>query len=327
MKKLFIALLLLASCTKPQPIEIIDEGLKGRIYKDTTLTNDKEWLLNGRVSIMSGYTLTIEPGTIIKGKTGTGANSSCLIITRGAKINAVGTPTNPIIFTTQEENVPDAARGLWGGVLILGDAIGSFPGEVEELQIEGIPANDIIGLYGGTNQHHNGGILSYVSIRHGGSDIGEGNEINALTLGCVGDCTTINNIEIMSNSDDGIELFGGTVNVENLLVWGCADDFVDVDQGYGGNINNVLLVPDYVTNNTLELDGGEGSHNPFFNISNIVIKYHENNQMHFRDGVNGSISYQGYVNVIADPGINIGIDTLVNLDESIFDWTHYSQNY
>ena len=155
----------------------------------------------------------------------------------------------------------------------------------------------------------------------------EGNEINALTLGCVGDCTTINNIEIMSNSDDGIELFGGTVNVENLLVWGCADDFVDVDLGYGGNINNVLLVPDYVANNTLELDGGEGFHNPFFNISNIVIKYHENNQMHFRDGVNGSISYQGYANVIADPGTNIGIDTLVNLDESIFDWTHYGQNY
>ena len=98
-------------------------------------------------------------------------------------------------------------------MLILGDAIGSFPGEVEELQIEGIPANDTIGLYGGTNQHHNGGILSYVSIRHGGSDIGEGNEINALTLGCVGDCTAINNIEIMSNSDDGIELFGGAVNV------------------------------------------------------------------------------------------------------------------
>jgi hypothetical protein len=254
-------------------------------------------------------------------------DSSCLIITRGAKINAVGTPTNPIIFTTQEENVPDAARGLWGGVLILGDAIGSFPGEVEELQIEGIPANDTIGLYGGTNHHHNGGILSYVSIRHGGSDIGEGNEINALTLGCVGDCTTINNIEIMSNSDDGIEFFGGNVDATNLLVWGCADDFVDIDQGYGGNINNVLLVPDYVANNTLELDGGEGFHNPFFNISNIVIKYHENNQMHFRDGVNGSISYQGYANVIADPGTNIGIDTLVNLDESIFDWTHYSQNY
>ena len=131
----------------------------------------------------------------------------------------------------------------------------------------------------------------------------------------------------MSNSDDGIELFGGTVNVEKLLVWGCADDFVDVDQGYGGNINNILLVPDYVANNTLELDGGEGFHNPLFNISNIVIKYHENNQMHFRDGVNGSISYQGYPNVIADPGTNIGIDTLVNLNESIFDWTHYSQNY
>ena len=178
MKKLLIALLLLSSCTKPEPIEIITDDLTGKIYNDTTLTADREWMISGRVSIMPGYTLTIEPGTVIKGRSGTGANASCLIITNGAKINAVGTPQQPIIFTA-DGDVPPSVRGLWGGLIILGDAIGSFPGEVDRVQIEGIPANDTVGLYGGNNSHHNAGILSYISIRHGGSDIGEGNEINA----------------------------------------------------------------------------------------------------------------------------------------------------
>ena len=151
----------------------------------------------------------------------------------------------------------------------------------------------------------------------------EGNEINALTLGCVGDGTIVNNIEIMGNADDGIELFGGSVNVENLLVWGCADDFIDVDQGYGGNINNVLLVPDYVTNNVLELDGGEGSYNPMFSITNCRIKYHENNRMHFRDGANGNVTYTGNVNIVAEPGTNVVVDTLTVANESVFDWTYY----
>ena len=205
MKKLLIALLLLGSCTKPKPIEVINNDLHGRIYNDTTFTADIEWILDGRVSIMPGYTLTIEPGTIVKAKAGDGANASCLIITNGAKINAVGTPDQPIVFTA-DGDVPPSVRGLWGGLIILGDAIGSFPGEVDRVQIEGIPANDTVGLYGGNNPHHDAGILSYVSIRHGGSDIGEGNEINALTLGCVGDGTIVNNIEIMDNADDGLSL-------------------------------------------------------------------------------------------------------------------------
>lgn len=98
MKKILIALLLLVNCTKPQPIETLTNDLTGRIYENIILTADKEWILNGRVSIMPGYTLTIEPGTIIKAKAGSGANASCLIITNGAKINAIGTPQEPIIF-------------------------------------------------------------------------------------------------------------------------------------------------------------------------------------------------------------------------------------
>ena len=100
MKKLLIALLLLGSCTKPEPIEIVTDDLTGRIYNDTTLTADREWMLSGRVSIMPGYTLTIEPGTVIKGRSGTGANASCLIITNGAKTVSythLTLPTTPYV--------------------------------------------------------------------------------------------------------------------------------------------------------------------------------------------------------------------------------------
>ena len=93
-----------------------------------------------------------------------------------------------------------------------------FAGNVTEFQIEGIPASDANGLYGGNDATDNSGTITYVSIRHGGGEIGEGNEINGLTLAGVGSATTINNIEVVANVDDGIEFFGGTVNASNLLV-------------------------------------------------------------------------------------------------------------
>ena len=123
---------------------------------------------------------------------------------------AQGTPAQPIIFTAESDNIQIGetygsslnpnVRGLWGSIIILGNAPGSFTGNVESFQIEGIPASDINGLYGGNNPNDNSGILSYVSIRHGGAEIGEGNEINGLTLGCIGNSTIINNIEVVSQS-------------------------------------------------------------------------------------------------------------------------------
>ena len=326
MKKILIVLLLLVNCTKPQPIETLTNDLTGRIYEDIILTADKEWILNGRVSIMPGYTLTIEPGTIIKAKAGSGANASCLIITNGAKINAIGTSQEPIIFTSILNNASSDVRGLWGGLLILGNAPGSFSGEVEQVQIEGIPANDEVGLYGGNDPHHNAGNLSYISIRHGGASIGEGNEINGLTLACIGDCTKIDNIEVMSNADDGIEFFGGTVNVDNILVWACADDFIDIDQGYSGTINNLLLIPDYVSDHVIEADGGEGFYNPSFNITNcnMLDTIFWPAYVHFRDEATGYLSYQGNCDFHYDQGVNIMIDTLSVNNESDFRWTYYN---
>ena len=133
-------------------------------------------------------------------------------------------------------------------------------------QIEGIPPSDQNGLYGGDNATDNSGVIKYVSIRHGGANIGEGNEINGLTLGGVGSGTVIENVEIVSNQDDGIEWFGGTVNVKNAIVWNTGDDAIDTDQSWAGTLDNFIIVNP--GDECFELDGPEGSMEAAHTIKN-----------------------------------------------------------
>lgn len=254
----------------------------GGIAIDETWTSDKIYILDRKVVVQEGITLTIEPGTIIKGRAGQGSLSSALIVARGGKIMAEGTPTKPIIFTSESDNITcgqtegtnldENNRGLWGGLLVLGKAPCSLSGDVEEVQIEGIPADDTFGLYGGTDAADNSGVIKYVSIRHGGTLIGEGNEINGLTLGGVGSGTTIDHIEVVGNVDDGIEFFGGTVNVTNALVWAVGDDALDIDQAYSGTIDNAVVILGKASDHALEIDGPEGSAVGKFTLQNVTLK-------------------------------------------------------
>lgn len=256
-------------------------AVTGAIVSNTTWTNDNIYQLNQKVVVDNGAILTIEPGTIIKGSPGTGSLASALIIARGSQINAVGTATQPIIFTSTGDNITcgetagtnldENDRGLWGGLIVLGNAPCSFSGDITEAQIEGIPADDTFGLYGGSDAADNSGVLQYVSIRHGGALIGEGNEINGLTLGGVGTGTVINNIEVVANVDDGIEFFGGTVNASNLLVWAQGDDALDIDQAYSGVINNAVVVLGDFSDHAFEIDGPEGSAAGAFTLENATI--------------------------------------------------------
>ncbi len=203
----------------------------------TTWTANNVYVLQGLVFVNSGQTLTIEAGTVIKGRAGQGENASALIVARGGKIMAEGTAELPIIFTAEADDlagsVSDLDDGLWGGLIILGNAaLNTVP---NEQQIEGIPQTEQRGVYGGSNDEDNSGIIRYVSIRHGGTDIGEGNEINGLTLGGVGSSTVIEYIEVIANKDDGVEFFGGKPNLNNIIVAFCGDDSYDYDQGYRGN--------------------------------------------------------------------------------------------
>ncbi len=232
----FILLLLSTGCRKSvyhiEHTETVTDlgGGTGTV----TWTNDKDYLISGFVFVNDGQILTIEPGTVIRAKAGQGSMASALIVARGGKIIAEGTNTEPIIFTAEgddlEGSVPLEARGLWGGLMILGNA----PVNTEEGEdmIEGLPVSEPRAIYSGIDEDDNSGILRYISIRHGGTNIGEGNEINGLTLGGVGRQTIVEYIEVISNEDDGVEIFGGTVNCKNLVValGGAIGDTFDIDK-------------------------------------------------------------------------------------------------
>ncbi len=257
----------------PDPVEGgIEVLVTSNVTSDTKWSGDSIYILGGRVAVETGATLTIEPGTIIKGKAGTGSNATALLVARGATIMAEGTADKPIIFTsvadditigeTLSPNLDETIDALWGGVIVLGSAPISAQNEndedVAELQIEGIPTSDPNGLYGGSASDDNSGVLKYISIRHGGSNIGQGNEINGLTLGGVGSATIIENIEVVANQDDGIEWFGGTVSVKNVLIWNAGDDGLDTDQAWNGTCDGFIVVTP-VNGSAFELDGPEGS--------------------------------------------------------------------
>ncbi len=239
----FILILILAfsvqNCRKSEYIIDEEETVRdlGSGTGTVTWTKDKTYLLEGFVFVNDGQILTIEAGAVIRARTGQGTSASALIVAKGGRINAEGTPTEPIIFTCEGDDlkgsVPVKANGLWGGLIILGNA--RLNSEFNENSIEGIPISEPRSVYGGNYDDDNSGIVKYVSIRHGGTNIGEGNEINGLTLGGVGSGTIIEHVEVISNTDDGFEFFGGTVNCKYLVAAFCGDDAYDYDEGYRGN--------------------------------------------------------------------------------------------
>ena len=261
--------------------EVCTINKSGFIESDETWESECIYVLNNKVVVPDGVTLTIEPGTIIKGTSGTGSLASALVVARGGKVLANGSASQPIVFTSTADNITVGQsngtnldqndRGLWGGLIVLGYAPSSFAGDVDALQIEGIPAEDTWGLYGGNDPNDNSGVYKYVSIRHGGALIGEGNEINGLTLGGVGAGTEIDNIEVVGNVDDGIEFFGGTVDASNLLVWAQGDDAIDIDQAYSGTVDNVVVHLGDISDHAFEIDGPEGSLNGSFTLQNASI--------------------------------------------------------
>ncbi|HYG18578.1 MAG TPA: hypothetical protein VD816_06610 [Ohtaekwangia sp.] len=282
----------------------------GLIEEDVTWTADNIYELAGRVIVNAGATLTIEAGTVIKGRTGDGANASALMIARGGKIEAVGTAENPIIMTSVLDDIQPGQtsgteldvtdRGKWGGLVILGKAPISFSGATEA-QIEGVPAGEPLGLYGGNVSDDNSGTVQFVSIRHGGTELSGGNEINGLTLGGVGSGTTISDIEIFANFDDGVEFFGGSVNVSNILVSYQGDDGIDIDQAYSGTIDGFMVVHGASTNQGLEIDGPEGTDNADgkFTLKNGTLIGHDDvaNLADFKSKAQGTIEnvlFSGY---------------------------------
>ncbi len=241
--------------------------IDGNTVSEVTWTNNYVYILDGRTFVNDGQVLNIEPGTVIKGRPSSDPTSaSVMIVAQGGQMFAEGTAEEPIIFTAEDDrvgefNLPESTRGAWGGVMLLGTARNNTtPGVIN---IEGIPTDIARGQYGcGTegvtcDNEDNSGVLRYVSIRYGGISIGEGNEINGLTMGGVGTGTTIEYVEVFNNVDDGFEWFGGTVNASHLVSAFNGDDSFDIDQGFDGNLQFLFAVQDPANANRAgEHDGG-----------------------------------------------------------------------
>ena len=232
-------------------IEVTDSIAAGTEVKWTA---DNTYLLKRVIYVQPGATLTIEPGTVIKGTPAAEAMAtagipnavSALWVTRGGKLMAEGTADKPIIFTAQADNVaemndlPVEASGLWGGVVLLGNAqINSAQdsaGNVATPKYEVFEGTEDLPQhrFGGDDDADSSGVVRYVSIRYPGNQFAPDRELNGLTMGGVGSGTVIEHVEVYGSSDDGFEWWGGVVNTRYLASIFSEDDSFDTDQGYRG---------------------------------------------------------------------------------------------
>jgi Secretion system C-terminal sorting domain len=218
--------------------------ITGNITGTENWTADTIYTLSGKVYVKAGGTLNIAAGTIIKGDTAVAG--SALIITRGAKIFAIGTPTKPIVFTSSAP-VGKRRAGNWGGIVIAGNARinvtgGTAPFEGGNLANPDGTTTD--GEYGGLNDLDNSGELKYVRIEFAGFPYQTNNELNSLTMGGVGSGTKIDYVQCSYGFDDAFEWFGGTVNAKHLIAFKTNDDDFDTDFGYRGKVQFGLVIRD-----------------------------------------------------------------------------------
>lgn len=298
--------------------------VSSNITTSTTWTTGNEYVMDRAIFVTSGATLTIEPGVVVRGlPAGATTEPGVLVVTRGSKINAVGTQASPIVFTdANDDNIGGGAgtspynqkingvTAQWGGLIILGNAyIATNDGEpgtpspasTLNKQIEGIEDFGNDSRYGGGDDDDDSGSLKFVSIRYGGFVLGTDNEINGLTLGAVGRDTDISFVEVFQNKDDGVEFFGSTVDTKYMLVWAVGDDSFDWDQGFRGK-GQFWMAVQGVTGATdksdkgAEMDGADGDDSApvaIPTIYNATFVGHggststKNTALHFRDGTGG----------------------------------------
>lgn len=281
-------------------------SVTSNITTNTTWTNNNIYALSGGfLYVTDNATLTIEKGTIITG------DAASLVITRGAKIVAEGTPEQPIVFTSYQ-TPGNRTAGDWGGLLILGKATINDPAG-ERVGEGGIDAT--LGLYGGTDDQDSSGVLRYVRIEYAGIAYIPNSETNGLTMGGVGSKTVIDHVQVSHGGDDSFEWFGGTVNTSHLVANGGLDDDFDTDYGFRGN-NQFLValrdsnIADVSKSNGMESDNdGAGSTNipttnaTFSNLTSIgpkilastVVNSNYGRALHLRRGTSQNVYNSAFI--------------------------------
>ena len=287
------------------PAEIHHSGF---ITSDQTWSNTSIHVLDNKVIVTDGNTLTIEAGTVIKAANNPQPNTVALIVARGADIYALGSATHPIIMTSYDDdvkvdgtytsgpNLTASDNGLWGGLVVLGKAYISPDSNAQVAIAEGIEASNAWAEFGGTDDADNSGVIEYVSIKHAGAALTSDNELNQLTLCGVGNGTTIQNVEVYAGSDDGMEFFGGTVGVTNFLAYHVSDDSVDTDFAFSGSVDNAVIIqhPTLSSDHAMELSGRLGTYeaaNAYtFSDFTIVAGGTTDNVFKFKDNLKATFS-------------------------------------
>ncbi|GGB67829.1 hypothetical protein GCM10011503_15620 [Henriciella pelagia] len=297
--------------------------ISGTILADLTVPNVSgvAYRLSGRVDIGedvgadgsaggTSATLTIEPGVTLFGESG----DDYLVVNRGSMIDADGSASAPIVFTSaddlERQADSDASNddggdsiGEWGGLVLLGQApinncISGTPGTAScENIIEGVQPQ---AFYGGADTNDSTGTLNYVQVRFAGNELSTGNELNGITFGGIGAGTTVENIQVHNNADDGVEFFGGNVNVRYLVLTGNDDDSIDTDNGYNGNIQYAVVVQRAAGgDNIVEASSAGGAVDPRSNatLSNFTFVGNRSNAFRLNTNTIGR-----YVNGVVDYG-------------------------
>lgn len=283
------------------------------ISSNTSWTSGNTYILNSMIAVTNNATLTIESCVVVKAANG----ATGLVITQGAKIDAQGTATCPIIFTSTRDqlkagdivspNLTGADKGLWSGLFILGDAPVSSSNGTNMLPF-GAPLP--IYVYGGNDANDNSGTLRYVSIRHTGFQTAQDETPCGLYLAGVGRGTTIDKVELFANTDDGFLVHGGTVDVDNVVTSHFGDDGFDCDKGFAGTMDNLIGIMGSENNSALELDGGEGADNPSYTIRNASFKGSQNGEMYidFQQNVHCRLEEAYFFNFDADAIVKLDRD-------------------
>ncbi|MFH6946149.1 hypothetical protein [Flavobacterium sp. FlaQc-50] len=265
--------------------------IAGTINKDTKLLKRNTYQLVGVVYVTNNATLTIEPGTVIRGDDKT---CGTLVITNGSKIMAEGLETDPIIFTSNKEKT-ERRPGDWGGIIVLGKAPINTLGGLHTLPFDLEP---LLNHYGGPDAEDNSGILKYVRIEYAGRKLSALKELNGLSLAGVGRKTVLNNIQISYSNDDSFECYGGDLNLSNLISYRTTDDDFDFTQGAQINISNSIAIrhpfsSDVSGSRCFEVDSYDKIQNTdmskkltHINASNItLVNLEENNQGLVRESI------------------------------------------
>jgi hypothetical protein len=280
-KKLVLALMGMTAAGIASAANI---NVAGQITGSTTWTANNVYCMTNMVTVMPGATLTIQAGTVCKSLV-----DGSLTVVRGGKIYVNGTKTAPVIMTSTNDNLTTlrASCNEWGNLTILGKGLISTaadgtgtgqPDGTDTAQMEGLTATNATDpnvIYGGNDDNDDSGSIHYLSLRYGGRTLSAGIELNGLSLGGIGRATDIDHVEIMNNLDDGIEIWGGTVNLKYVNIWNVGDDSFDIDCGWRGKAQFGLIVQGYskdakqgggIGDNCIEMDGAESaSAQPFGN--------------------------------------------------------------